>query len=168
MKRQRQTRGYRWIAAVFAIFVVLGLAGCGEQERLEVEYLSSIQEISMKFQVDTQDLGEAFAAFDPAVPETESQMLDILDTFSQTCQRQRDLQAPEEFADIQVAFVQAMDVWLEAAEQYREAVRRSSGDGGVTDETYGIFLDADAKLEEGMELYNAALKQASEAQEQMR
>ena len=165
MERQRQTRGYRWIAAVFSIIIVLGFTGCGEQERLEVEYLSSIQEISLKIQVDTQELGEAFAAFDPASPETESQMLGILDTFSQTCQRQRDLQAPEGFADIQEAFVQAMDVWLEAAGQYREAVHLSSRDGGMSDEAYHMFLEADNQLQEGVELYNAALQQASEAQE---
>lgn len=138
----------RLTAVMMVMLLTLSLAGCGDSKKIE-EYNAGIVAATAAINEGNSEFATAVAAFSKEYSnENRQAVLDAVKKMNDGYNQLGNLDAPEKYADVQVKFKEAADLFSQAATIYTEEFNSLTSADKVNDEFVAKLLDGDNLTEQ--------------------
>ena len=145
------------LAMTMAAAALVGCGGNQEEKQWEEDVTAIMNDITLS----QTDFNTALAGIQPGDADSQTAMLNAIDTLEEDFNALKAVEAPEKYQAVQEEFNTAVDKALEGTAAFRE-MANNLGDGGDLTIVSDKLSEGQTKYEEFLELWQTAVNNLAE------
>lgn len=142
------------------LLMIAALVGCGGNQE-EKQWEEDVTAIMNDITLSQTDFNTALAGIQPGDADSQTAMLNAIDTLEEDFNALKAVEAPEKYQAVQEEFNTAVDKALEGTAAFRE-MANNLGDGGDLTIVSDKLSEGQTKYEEFLELWQTAVNNLAE------
>lgn len=142
------------------LLMIAALVGCGGNQE-EKQWEEDVTAIMNDITLSQTDFNTALAGIQPGDADSQTAMLNAIDTLEEDFNALKAVEAPEKYQAVQEEFNTAVDKALEGTAAFRE-MANNLGDGGDLTIVSDKLSEGQTKYEEFLELWQTAANNLAE------
>lgn len=142
------------------LLMIAALVGCGGNQG-EKQWEEDVTAIMNDITLSQTDFNTALAGIQPGDADSQTAMLNAIDTLEEDFNALKAVEAPEKYQAVQEEFNTAVDKALEGTAAFRE-MANNLGDGGDLTIVSDKLSEGQTKYEEFLELWQTAVNNLAE------
>ena len=142
------------------LLMIAALVGCGGNQE-EKQWEEDVTAIMNDITLSQTDFNTALAGIQPWDADSQTAMLNAIDTLEEDFNALKAVEAPEKYQAVQEEFNTAVDKALEGTAAFRE-MANNLGDGGDLTIVSDKLSEGQTKYEEFLELWQTAVNNLAE------